>query len=76
MGRSLLIRDRELASSGIFLGRVMSGGLETAEHPSKNEIRGGFLLGGICFGIFIGVPLIYGAFVFVVFLLQVSARLV
>ncbi|MCI13354.1 hypothetical protein A2U01_0034471, partial [Trifolium medium] len=27
---------------------------------SKNEIRSRPLLGGVCFGIFIGVPLIYG----------------
>ncbi|MCI89931.1 hypothetical protein A2U01_0111220, partial [Trifolium medium] len=45
MGRSLLIRDRELASSGIFMGRVdvFSGGLEATECPFKNEIRSGHL---------------------------------
>ncbi|MCI36800.1 hypothetical protein A2U01_0058023, partial [Trifolium medium] len=41
MDQSLLIRDRELASGGIFMGRVdvFSGGLEATECPSKNEIR-------------------------------------
>ncbi|MCI37606.1 hypothetical protein A2U01_0058830, partial [Trifolium medium] len=41
MGRSLLIQDRELESSGILMGRVevFFGGLEAEECPSKNEIR-------------------------------------
>jgi hypothetical protein len=31
---------------------------------SKNEIRNGpLLLGGVCFDIFIGIPLIYGTFI-------------
>ncbi|PNX76172.1 hypothetical protein L195_g037815 [Trifolium pratense] len=40
MGRSLLIRDRELESSGIFLRSVdvFFGSLEAEECPSKNEI--------------------------------------
>ncbi|MCI66955.1 hypothetical protein A2U01_0088213, partial [Trifolium medium] len=41
MGRSLLIRVRELVSSGIFMGRVdaFSGGLEADECLSNNGIR-------------------------------------
>ncbi|MCI91709.1 hypothetical protein A2U01_0113003, partial [Trifolium medium] len=41
MGRSLLIRDRELESRGIFMGRVdgFFGGLEAEECHSKNGIR-------------------------------------
>jgi hypothetical protein len=64
MGRSLLIRDRELVSSGVFMGRVdvFSCGLE-AECLSENGIRSEPLLGGFCFSIFIGVPLIYYAFI-------------
>jgi hypothetical protein len=42
---------------------VFSGGLEAKECLSKNEIRSGLPLGSICFGIFIGVSFIYGAFV-------------
>ncbi|MCI60673.1 hypothetical protein A2U01_0081929, partial [Trifolium medium] len=63
--RSLLIRDRELVSSDISMGRVavLSGGLGAEECLSKNEIRNRPLLGGVCFGIFIGIPLIYGVFV-------------
>jgi hypothetical protein len=47
------------------MGRVdvFSRGQEDVEYISKNEIRSRSLLGRICFGIFIGVPLIYGAFV-------------
>ncbi|MCI79504.1 hypothetical protein A2U01_0100775, partial [Trifolium medium] len=46
MGRSLLIRDRELVSSGFSMGPVdvFSGGLEAEECLSKNEIRYGPLL--------------------------------
>jgi hypothetical protein len=53
-------------SSDIFLGQVdvFSGGLKAKECFSNNGIRSRPLLGGVCFGIFIGVPLIYGAFVF------------
>ncbi|KAK2394407.1 hypothetical protein QL285_056243 [Trifolium repens] len=69
MGRSLLIRDRELVSTDIFMGWVLgllfSGSLEADERLSKYEIRSRPHLGGIGFGIFIGVPLIYGAFVYV-----------
>jgi hypothetical protein len=52
MGRSLLIRDRKSESTGIFVSRVdvFFGGLEAEECPSKNEIRCGPLLGGVCFG--------------------------
>jgi hypothetical protein len=41
MGRSPLIRDRELVSSGIFLSGVdvFSGGMEAVKCLSKNEIR-------------------------------------
>jgi hypothetical protein len=40
----ILIRDRELASSDLFLGRisVFHGGLEAVKCLSKNEIRGAF----------------------------------
>jgi hypothetical protein len=57
--------DQELVSIGIFMGRnnVFSGGLEVEECLSKNEIISGPLLGGVCFDIFIGVPLIHGVFV-------------
>ncbi|MCI30117.1 hypothetical protein A2U01_0051326, partial [Trifolium medium] len=46
MGRSLLIQDRELESSSIFMGRVdvLFGGLEAGECRSKNGIRTGPLL--------------------------------
>jgi hypothetical protein len=37
--------------------------LEAEKCISKNEIRSELLLGGICFGIFTGVPLIYGVLV-------------
>ncbi|MCI14954.1 hypothetical protein A2U01_0036089, partial [Trifolium medium] len=55
MSRSLLIRDWELVSSDIFMGwvNVFSDGLEAEECLSKNEIRSGTLLGGVCFDIFI-----------------------
>ncbi|MCH83670.1 hypothetical protein A2U01_0004496, partial [Trifolium medium] len=45
--------------SGVFMGwvDVFSGGLKAEECPSKNGIRSVPLLGGDCFGIFIGVPL-------------------
>ncbi|MCI53302.1 hypothetical protein A2U01_0074548, partial [Trifolium medium] len=41
MGRSLLIRDRKLVSSGISMGQVdvFSGGLKAVEFISKNGIR-------------------------------------
>jgi hypothetical protein len=60
-----LIRDWKLVSSGVFLGwvDVFSGGLEVDEYLSKNVIRSKPLLGGVCFSIFIGDPLIYVAFV-------------
>jgi hypothetical protein len=60
-----LIRDRELNSNGVFLGwvDVFFGGLETEECRFKYEIISGSLLGGVYFGIFISVPLIYGTFV-------------
>ncbi|MCI65040.1 hypothetical protein A2U01_0086298 [Trifolium medium] len=46
MGRSLLIRDRELVSSGVFMGwvDVFSCGMEADDCLSKNEIRSGHLL--------------------------------
>jgi hypothetical protein len=55
---------------------VFSGSLEADERLSKNEIRNRSLLGGLCFGIFIGVPLIYGTFFFVTPRLLVFVRLV
>jgi hypothetical protein len=65
MVRSLLIRDQELVSNDIFMRRVdvFSSGLEADECQSKNEIRSELLVGGVYFGIFISVPLIYGTFV-------------
>jgi hypothetical protein len=65
MGQSLLIRDRELVLTDVFMGRVdvFSGDLKVVECLSMNEIRSRPLLGGVCLGIFIGVPLIYGAFI-------------
>jgi hypothetical protein len=64
-GRSLLIQVWELVSSGISTDwvDVFSGDLVSKECPSKNGIRSILLLGGDCFGYFIGVPLIYDAFV-------------
>jgi hypothetical protein len=41
---------------------VFSGSLKADERLFKNEIRNRSLLGDLCFGIFIGVQLIYGAF--------------
>ncbi|PNX67199.1 hypothetical protein L195_g055498, partial [Trifolium pratense] len=40
MGRSLLFRDRELESSGVFVGRanVFSGGLKAEECPSSLDV--------------------------------------
>ncbi|KAK2441116.1 hypothetical protein QL285_012448 [Trifolium repens] len=54
MDRSLLIRDRELASRDIFLGwvGVFSCSLEADECFSKNEIRVEPLLDSVCFCIF------------------------
>ncbi|PNX56406.1 hypothetical protein L195_g058191, partial [Trifolium pratense] len=51
MSRSLLIRDRELESSGVIVGRVdaLFGGLEAKECPSNFGIRRGPLLGGADF---------------------------
>ncbi|MCI33440.1 hypothetical protein A2U01_0054657, partial [Trifolium medium] len=43
----------------ICLVDVLSGGLEVEECLSKNVIS----RPGVCFGIFIGIPLIYDAFV-------------
>jgi hypothetical protein len=65
MGRSILIRDRDFEFSGVFLGQVdvLSGGLKVEKYISKYVIRSRLLLGGVYFGIFIGVPLIYGTFV-------------
>jgi hypothetical protein len=64
VGRTLLIRVRQLVFSGISTGwiGVFSGGMIADEGLSKNEIRSS-LIGGVCFGIFNGVLLIYGAFV-------------
>jgi hypothetical protein len=42
---------------------VFSGDLEAGEFLSKNEIRSGPPLDGVCFGIFIDVLLIYDVFV-------------
>ncbi|KAK2357402.1 hypothetical protein QL285_094671 [Trifolium repens] len=79
MGRSLLVRDRELESSGILLGRVgvFSGGLEAVECLSKNEIRSGPLLDGVSFGfVHRCSAYIRSTFCYVVPLLPVSVRLV
>jgi hypothetical protein len=50
--RPLLIRDRELTSSDIFLDRVgvFSGGMEVVECLFKNGIRFRPLLGSVSFG--------------------------
>jgi hypothetical protein len=78
MGQSLLIRDRELEPCGIFSGRVdvWSGGVEVEDCLSKNEIRSGHFLGGICFGNLIGI---YSAYIrhicFVAILLPISIHL-
>jgi hypothetical protein len=58
MGRLLLIRDLELESSDISMGRVdglwwFGGGRGGS---SKNGIRSQPLLGYVCFLFFIGVP--------------------
>jgi hypothetical protein len=65
MGWLLLIRDWELNSNGVFFGRVdvFSDILEIGECLFKYEIRGESLLGGVCFVIFISVPLIYGTII-------------
>jgi hypothetical protein len=44
MGRLILIRDRKLESTDIFVGQVdvLFGGLEAEECPSKYEIKCGF----------------------------------
>jgi hypothetical protein len=44
---------------------LFSGSLEAVERLSKYGIRSIPHLDGVGFGIFIGVPLIYGAFVYV-----------
>jgi hypothetical protein len=77
MGRSLLIRDRELVSSGVLMGRVdvVFGSLIADERLSKNGIRSGPLLGGVCFGMSL-VFRIYTAPLFVAPLSPVSIRLV
>jgi hypothetical protein len=64
MGRALLIRVQELVSCGISMGwvGVFSGGLIAGECRPKYEIRIKPPLSGVCFGIFIGVLLLYGAF--------------
>jgi hypothetical protein len=63
--RSLLIQDSKLVYGGISMRLidVLSSGLKAKECLSTNEIRSGSLLGGIYFGIFIGVPLIYRGFI-------------
>jgi hypothetical protein len=63
MGRTLLIRVRKLVSSGVSTGWicVFSSGQITEECLSKNDIRSRLILGGVCFSIFMGVPLIYDA---------------
>jgi hypothetical protein len=79
MGRSFLLRDRELASSDIFLGRVgvLSGGMEVVECLSKNGIRFRPLLGGVSFGFVHRCFRLYtGTFCSVVSLLPVFVRLV
>jgi hypothetical protein len=42
---------------------AFSGDMEVDECVSKNEIRNKPLLGGECFDIFIGIPLIYDVFI-------------
>jgi hypothetical protein len=64
-GRTFFIRVRELVFSDISTGwiGVFFGSLIAEECLSKYEIRNRPLLGGVCFSIFIGVPLIYDTFV-------------
>jgi hypothetical protein len=59
------------------MGRVVvfSGSLKAEERLSKNGIRSRSPLSDVCFGIFIGVLLIYGAFVYVAPLLSIFVRL-
>jgi hypothetical protein len=78
MGRSLLIRDRELESSDILLGRVgvFSGSLEAVECPFKNEIRSGPLLDMLVLVLYLGVPPIYGHILFCSSFLPVYVHLV
>jgi hypothetical protein len=73
----MIMMNSEL-SCGISMGwvGVFSGGLVAEECRSKYGIKIRHLLGGVCFGIFIGVPLIYGVFVFVTAHLRVSVHLV
>jgi hypothetical protein len=66
MGRALLLRVRELASScGNFLGWVgdCSGSLESVGCLSDLGLGDESLLGGVCLGVFsLGVPLIYDTY--------------
>jgi hypothetical protein len=78
MGRSLLIRDRELESTGIFMGQVdvFSGGLEVEECLSNNGIITGPLLDCVCFGFFYWCSAYIQHICFVAHLLPVSVHLV
>jgi hypothetical protein len=62
MGRSLLIRERELEASGIFMGQVdglwWSGDCGMS---SKNAIRSVLLLGQVCFWLYLLVFRLYTA---------------
>jgi hypothetical protein len=59
------------------MGRVVvfSGSLKAEGRLSKNGIRSRSPLSDVCFDIFIGVLLIYGAFVYVTPLLSIFVRL-
>jgi hypothetical protein len=68
MDRSLLIRDLELVTDDISMGRnqigsVFIGDLEADECLSKYQINSRSPLNDICFSIFIDVTLIYDIFV-------------
>jgi hypothetical protein len=64
MGRSILIRDRELVSSNYFIGWVDKfSGLEVERCLSKNEIKSESLLIVFIFFFFFDNPLIYGVVV-------------
>jgi hypothetical protein len=78
MGRSLLIRDRELESREIFLSWVgeFSCSLEADECLSKNGIRVGPLLGSVCLGTFHWCSAYIRNFCLVVSLLPIFVRLV
>jgi hypothetical protein len=74
MHRSLLIRDRKLVSNDFSMVRVavFSGGLVVEKcHFLRMTLEVDLYHVAFCFDIFICVPFIYGAFVFIAPFLQV-----